>query len=274
MRPTPPGKLLEIATPLAVQAAECLMRLRQSPLVKERKSDHSLVTNADHESDRMIREGLRRAFPEHAILTEESGLDGSREAEYVWVVDPLDGTRAYAKGIAGFCVHVGLLKDGKPYAGILVDPWEGHIYEAVKGHGAFHTLKGKRQPVQVSKRREWNEMPVITSTGFPPAVKRDIIAQFQSPWLPEINSMGIKIGYLVRQLADLYIVVNKSHYWDTLAPEVVLTEAGGTFTYVNGDALRYDLSGDYCHPHWTAASNGARHEDFIREFSARSQPVP
>src|SRR5438477_3333712 len=90
---------LDIARTLAVQAAHRITELRRSPLMRMRKPDHSLVTNADHEADKIIRQGLRKAFHDHAILTEESGLDGSPGAEYVWVVDPVDGTKAYAAGI-------------------------------------------------------------------------------------------------------------------------------------------------------------------------------
>jgi myo-inositol-1(or 4)-monophosphatase len=66
-------------------------------LVKQRKADRSLVTNADHTADEIIRAGLKKHFPNHSILTEESGLEGDFNAEFVWVVDPLDGTKAYVE---------------------------------------------------------------------------------------------------------------------------------------------------------------------------------
>jgi len=112
---------LDVARPLAEEAARRIMALRESPLVRKRKTDRSLVTNADEEADRILREGLRKAFPDHAIITEESGLDGSPRAEYVWMVDPLDGTRAYAAGLSGYSVMVGLLKNVKPFAGVVVE---------------------------------------------------------------------------------------------------------------------------------------------------------
>src|SRR5882672_1303565 len=110
MRPAPSevNSFLEVARELALQASARLMELRLSPLQKTRKADHSLVTNADHEADRIIREGLRKAFPDHAILTEESVMDGLADSEYVWVVDPLDGTKAYVNGTSGFSVMIGL----------------------------------------------------------------------------------------------------------------------------------------------------------------------
>src|SRR6266581_1363688 len=101
------AEFVDVARELAMAAGRRLMELRLTVLVKERKEDRSVVTNADREADRIIIEGLRRHFPQHAILTEESGIDGDPDSEFVWVVDPLDGTRAYVKGTHGFSVQIG-----------------------------------------------------------------------------------------------------------------------------------------------------------------------
>lgn len=256
--------LLDAVRPIATAASDRLMDLRLTTLVKTHKPDHSLVTNADFESDQIIRDGLRRAFPEHSILTEESGLEGSYDSEFLWVVDPLDGTRAYAKGRAGFSVMIGLLKKGAPYAGVVMDPWEGHLYEAVKGHGAFHIFQGVRKRVQVSKRSTWEEMPIVTSTGFSQPAEKELKNVFNNPWLPAINSVGIKVGLLVRQEADIYINHHHVHYWDTIAPYVVLDEAGGMFTDMDGEPLQYQVKKTLRHAYQTLATNGTRHEDARR----------
>lgn len=255
---------LGIAQPLAVKAAQRLMELRLEPLERNRKPDHSLVTNADHEADRILRSGLREAFPDHAILTEESGLEGSIQSEYMWVIDPLDGTRAYVKGVAGFSVMVGLLQRGKPFAGIVVDPLEGHIYEAVLGKGCFHTLKNQQRQVSVSKRSQFIKMPVVTSTGFPEKYAAALKAGFTGEWLAPINSVGIKVGLLVRQVGDIYINHHSVHYWDTCAPQIILEEAGGQFSFMDGRPLTYDLTGSYQHDGPSLATNATRHSDAIQ----------
>lgn len=255
---------LDVARALGLQAASRLMELRLRPLLKERKADRSLVTNADRESDDIIRSGLQRVFPDHAILTEESGLSGSAQADYLWVVDPLDGTKAYINGIPGFSVMIGLLHKGIPHAGIVIDPWEGHIYEAFRGLGTYHELKGRRSRVAVSRRREWVEMPVITSVGFPEALQTALARSFTGPWLQPVHSVGIKVGFMVRQLADLYINHHAVHLWDTCAPQIILEEAGGVITLVDGQPLSYPLGGDHSHPQATLASNGLRHEEALR----------
>lgn len=248
---------LDVARALSLEAAARLMELRLTPLVKERKPDHSLVTNADHDADRIIRAGLRKAFPDHAILTEESGMDGSSKAEFVWVVDPLDGTRAYAKGITGFSVMTGLLKNGRPLAGVVVNPLEGFCYEGLLGEGAFCTFEGVRKRVYVSARAKLREMPVITSTGFPQKIEQTLHQALPGPWVPAVNSVGVKVGALIRQAADIYINHQAVHYWDTCAPQIMLEEAGGVITFLDGTNLSYDLeAGSYRHRGPTLATNG------------------
>jgi len=236
-----------------------------------RKPDRSLVTNADHEADKIIRQGLRQAFPDHAILTEESGLDGSPGAEYMWVVDPVDGTTAYARGIPGYSVMIGLLKEGKPFAGAVVDPLEGHIFEACRGMGSFHTLGDVRTRAHVSRRRELAQMSVITSTSFPKGMETQLRPSLPGPWIPALNSVGIKVGVMVRELADIYINHRSVHLWDSCAPQIILEEAGGTITYWNGRELEYSLGdGLYQHALPTLATNGLWHREileFLRPLS-------
>jgi 3'(2'),5'-bisphosphate nucleotidase len=256
------NNFLDIARPLAVRAAERILALRQAPLVQNRKPDHSLVTNADLEADHILREGLRAAFPDHAIITEESGLDGRVDAEYLWLVDPLDGTKAYAAGDAGYSVMVGLLKDGTPHAGVVVDPLEGHIYEAERGTGAFHTLRNVRARVHVSTRQLLPQMPVITSTDFPKKMEEDLRHQLTGPWIPAVTSVGIKVGFMTRGLADIYINHRTVHFWDTGAPQIILEEAGGKITFWDGNPVDYPLAeGTYQHLKPTLATNGFHHED-------------
>jgi 3'(2'),5'-bisphosphate nucleotidase len=255
---------LDAARPLAEKAAARLTELLKQPLTQERKADRSWVTNADYEADSIIREGLHQAFPEHAILTEESALQGSPESEYLWVVDPLDGTRSFIRGTPGYSVMVGLLRHGVPYAGVVVDPVENRTYEALRGLGTYEIHAGARQRLNVSKRNAWPDMPVVTSTGFPDKYRDALQASWTGPWLMPINSVGIKVGLVVRQAADIYINHHGVHYWDTCAPQIILEEAGGVMTYADGDPVTYPLDGHYLHKNWTLVSNGTRHADALR----------
>lgn len=254
---------LPVARGLALQAGRRIHELMKTELVRTRKADKSLVTNADHEANDILRNGLRKAFPTHSIVSEETPREGPA-SEYVWLIDPLDGTKAYARGEPGFSVMVGLLKDEKPVLGVVYDPLEGHLYEAAKGAGCFYSRAGEgRAGATVSERRDWGKMPVITSTGFPQDLREKMGGTLSGPWLPPINSVGIKVGYLVRRLADVYVNHHPVHFWDTCAPGVILAEAGGRMTQWDGSPLAYRLDGDHRHPGPTAATNGTRHEDLL-----------
>jgi 3'(2'), 5'-bisphosphate nucleotidase len=240
------------------------MALLKAPLIKERKADKSLVTNADRAADDILRNGLRRAFPEHAVLTEETILQGAAGAEFLWLVDPLDGTRAYAKRIPGFSVMLGLIHEGRPVLGVVYDPLENRLYEAVRGRGAFQTLGGVRSPLRVSSRAKAAEWPVIVSTGFPDALKQRLSAGLAGPWLPPINSVGIKVGFMARGEADVYVNHHPVHFWDTAGPQAILEEAGGKITLWDGHPLAYGLAKGSAHPGPTLATHGVAHEDVLR----------
>ncbi len=156
-----PQEWLATARTLAEQAAVAVMQMKDGPLNKQRKADKSIVTAADLKADQILREGLQAAVPEHSIITEESGLHGTSDAEYVWLIDPLDGTKAFAKGIPGFAVMVGLLQQGQPYLGVVVDPIEGRTYEAIRGGGASITEAGERRALHVSDRADYTAMRLV-----------------------------------------------------------------------------------------------------------------
>ncbi|HRY30388.1 MAG TPA: inositol monophosphatase family protein [Elusimicrobiota bacterium] len=254
------------AKELAVRAGARLRELFNTPLVRERKADRSLVTNADRESDELLRSGLRKAFPSHAVLSEEAVLEGP-VSDYVWLVDPLDGTKAFAEGRPGFCVMLGLLWKEMPVVGVVYEPLEDHLTWAAKGGGCFHSQGGEARRVRVSDRSDLSRMPVVTSTGLTPAMEEHLRKNFSGPLLEPINSVGVKIGYLVRQAADFYVNHHLVHMWDTCAPGVILEEAGGVMTLWDGTPLTYTVSGPSRHPGPTAASNGRRHPEFLKILS-------
>jgi 3'(2'), 5'-bisphosphate nucleotidase len=274
---------LEVARRLALAASREVLSLLHQPIPQHRKADKSLVTEADLKSDAILREGLAKAFPDHAVLTEESGIVGPRGAEYVWLIDPLDGTKAFAKGIPGFSVMVGLLKNGRPELGVVVDPLESRLYEAARSEGAIQEHGGRRSALKVSARDRIEDMRVVVSTGFPEKAMARLKAVCPGPQLAPINSVGIKVGLVVRGEADIYISHHPVHYWDTCAPQAILEEAGGVFTRLDGSPLVYDLasftsrserrvagsdlSSDFDHRALTLATNGVRHAELVSKLA-------
>lgn len=258
---------LETARVLARSASREVLSLLHQPIHQERKEDRSLVTAADLKSDAIIREGLAKAFPDHAVLTEENGIVGPRDAEYLWLIDPLDGTKAFAKALPGFSVMIGLLKNGVPHLGVVVDPLQGRLYEAVRGAGAFQEHGGERSALKVSLRDKIEDMRVVVSTGFPEKAEVRLKAVCPGPWMAPINSVGIKVGLVVRQEADVYVSHHPVHYWDTCAPQIILEEAGGVFTKLDGTPLVYDLQSAFAHTGLTLATNGTRHQELVAGLS-------
>lgn len=255
--------MLHLARDLARQAAGEVRARLDTASVQSRKEDNSPVTEADLVADRLIREGLLKAFPQHAILTEETGLIGKENSSWTWCVDPLDGTKAFAKKIPGFCVMIGLLREGLPHLGVVVDPLEERTYEALRGQGAFQLFQGKRERVEVSAREDFSQMPLVISTGFPEKTLEQLRQTLHGPLVPPINSVGIKVGLLVRQVGDIYLNHHPVSFWDTCAPQIILEEAGGAFTRLDGNPFQYSLQAPFSHRAKTLASNGRRHEDLV-----------
>ncbi len=255
---------LEKALEIADLASQKVSEILKTDFTTEKKEDKSPVTTADLAADQIIREGLLKNFPNHAILTEEYGLIGNEKSEYVWLIDPLDGTKAFAKKIPGFCVMMGLLQSGQPHLGVVADPLDKSIYCALKGEQAYKLQGPFRKILNVSNRKESNEMPLIVSTGFPSSTLEKIKKHFACPVLDPINSVGIKVSYVIQKKADVYLNHHSVHVWDTCAPQVILEEAGGIFTRIDGKALDYsDLKAPYSHNAKTLASNGTQHQKWV-----------
>ncbi len=258
------SKMLEKAIELANLASEKILQILKTDFSTQRKEDNSPVTIADLEADQIIREGLLKSFPQHAILTEENGLIGNEKSEYTWLIDPLDGTKAFAKKIPGFCVMIGLLRSGVPHLGVVADPLDQSVFCALKGEQAYKLQGPFRKILNVSDRNEASEMPLVVSTGFPAKELEKIKAHFSCPVLDPINSVGIKVSYLVQKKADLYLNHHDVNLWDTCAPQIILEEAGGIFTKIDGNPLSYsELKAPYSHGAKTFASHGKKHQDWV-----------
>jgi myo-inositol-1(or 4)-monophosphatase len=127
----------------------------------DKKSDVDVVTEADRKSERAVMKRIRQAFPDHAILAEESGGTRAPVAGYCWIIDPLDGTTNFAHGIPIFSVSIGLLLDGEPVQALVVDPTRGEWFYAKRGGGA--SLNRKRIRVSGAKKL----LDSLLLTGFP-----------------------------------------------------------------------------------------------------------
>ncbi len=242
--PTQLSAYLSTAIEAARRGAVELESWRSRFSVKE-KSRADLVTDADHASQKVIKEILMGAFPEHVFLGEEECVGKSPEETRppvntppVWVVDPLDGTANYVHDVPAYCVSIGLWAGGQPVVGVIHDPRMNEVFTAALGLGAF--LNGK--PIRVSG------VPTLVdgmiSTGFPANYAKQVrnleawakvTAHAQS--IRRTGSTALNLAYVAAGRFDGYWAYD-NYAWDVMAGAVLVTEAGGSLSTIDG--LAYD----------------------------------
>jgi 3'(2'), 5'-bisphosphate nucleotidase len=205
------------------------------------KSGGSPVTAADHAADEAVQQVLRRAFPDDALLSEETRDDPARLGrERVWIVDPLDGTREFLAMNGEFAVMVGLAVGERAVAGAVFLPAPGILYAAAEGGGAWcHEGDAWRRLRAVPAPESAPRLVGSRSHAEPLLVRMQEALGIVD--VRPSGSVGVKCGLIARGERDLYVhPVPYLKEWDTCAPEVVLREAGGSVTDCLGAPLRYN----------------------------------
>jgi myo-inositol-1(or 4)-monophosphatase len=262
------------AVRLAHLAGEELLRQRRSRVAFETKgARRELVTSADRAAEHIVVGGLQRAFPEHAVLAEEGVLttrgEPSSASEWLWIVDPLDGTTNFVHDVPFYCVAIALAHRGDPVVGVVHAPALGETYEASRGGGARRTLAdGAVRALEVSATDAFAD--ALLATGFSynrNEPGRDDNSGSLAAILPHCRDLR-RLGSAE---LDLCLVAAGSYdgYWerylqpyDVAAGSVVVREAGGRISdYAGGDDW---LFGDS-----VIASNGRLHDE-LRERLLRA----
>lgn len=243
-----------------------------SPLAVQMKLGDEPVTEADRAVNALCIERLSAAFPGDALLTEELppplSEDGRwRPAPRTWLVDPIDGTRDFIEGRPGFAVMIGLLMDGAPALGVVYLPLQDEIYFAAAGQGAFFA-RGEDAPrrLQVSQVSELSEARMVSSASHPAAIVAQVRERAGIRDEINIGSVGIKLSLIAAGERDLYInPAGRTKLWDTCGPQVILGEAGGVLTDMDGASLSY-TGPELAHQRGLIASNGRVHKAAIERL--------
>ena len=263
---------LRVACELARAAGAAILEHYESPLnIRQKRSadDVEPVTQADTIANDLIVSRLKREFPDDGILAEES-IDTKRRLEKsrVWMVDPLDGTNGFIDGNGDFAVQIGLTEAGQCVLGVVYQPLPGVLYRAVLGYGTWIERPNfEPQRAAVSEARDLSTMRLAASRSHRSPRMNKVVTQFGFKEEVQRGSVGIKIGLIIERQCDVYMhLSSRTKQWDTCAPEVILTEAGGRLTDLFGYPLSYNVP-DVQNRNGLVASNGVSHNQIIETLA-------
>lgn len=272
MKPKDYDHELRVACDLARTAGAAILEHYEGPLHIQQKNyddDAEPVTQADTIANDLIVTGLKREFPNDGILAEES-VDTKRRLEKsrVWMVDPLDGTNGFIDGNGDFAVQIGLAETGQCVVGVVYQPLTDVLYRAVSGSGAWiERPQFEAEQAKVSDKKSLAEMRLAASRSHRSPRMNKVVTRLGFQDEVQRGSVGIKIGLLVEQQCDVYIHLSpRTKQWDTCAPEVILTEAGGRITDLFGYPLNYNVP-DVQNRNGLVASNGISHDQIIETLA-------
>jgi 3'(2'), 5'-bisphosphate nucleotidase len=239
---------LELAAGLAARAAAAIRAVRAAGFAVERKSDHSPVTEADRIAEALIVEGLRTATPGLPVVAEEEVAAGivTAPAERFWLVDPLDGTKEFAKGLDEFAVCIGLIEAGRPVLGVLALPASDEVFGGLALRRIAWKQRGEGARAAIAARAVPAGGAVLLDSRSHPNPAR------MAAWLAErklqlaaVRPMGsaMKFARLAEGAADFAPRLGPTMEWDTAAGQAVLEAAGGRVLAEDGAPLRYAKPG-------------------------------
>ncbi|MES3032143.1 MAG: inositol monophosphatase family protein [Patescibacteria group bacterium] len=252
------SKELKVAIKAALKAGKVLEKYFETEILKEIKEDKSIVTLADRESEEIIKKIISGAFPNHSILGEETGMTENK-SEYVWHVDPVDGTKNFANGIPLFAVSVALAYKNEVIVAVVYNPAVNSLFYAEKNKGAYFNDK----KIQVSKD---DTIHSIVSGGKSRTdedrklyrrLMYDLPEMFKGLTVRDFGSVALELGYVARGSFEATIQIGL-HSYDFAAGILLVQESGGKVT--NFDGTAYKFPGNYF-----IASNGVFHDLLVKE---------
>ncbi|HEY0800254.1 MAG TPA: 3'(2'),5'-bisphosphate nucleotidase CysQ [Steroidobacteraceae bacterium] len=248
--------LAEALMPIALRAGAAIMQIYDAGFEVQRKDDHSPLTLADLESQRVIIEGLKRITPDLPVLAEESAAAPWAERQTwreLWVVDPLDGTREFIKRNGEFTVNIALVVEHEPLLGVVAAPAQGMVFWGIAGEGAFTRRQGgEASRIRVAPPHQ--PLRVVSSRSHPSPQTAAYLARLGAHVTTGVGS-SLKFCLLAEGKADLYPRFGATSEWDTAAGQAVLEAAGGHVTRMDGHRLRYNCRDSVINDNFVAFSD-------------------
>ncbi len=246
------------------EAGALALSLFRTELKQWIKGASSPVSEADIAVNELIAARLRSATPEYGWLSEESADDEARLGKnLVWIVDPIDGTRAYLAGREDWCVSVGLVADTRPVMGAVFAPASGEFFFAQRGSGAW--LNGTAIHATPGTALDFSRI-----AGPKPLVERLNHSGGEISLHPRIGSLALRLCRVAEGRLDAAFAGGQSRDWDLAAANLIVQEADGSMTALSGDTILYNRR-EVTHGILVAAGRD-RHASIVEQF--RSCPLP
>lgn len=226
---------LKVAKYAAKRAGdELLKKFRTGNYTMKYKSNHEIVTNVDIDSNTIILSIIEKNFPTHSILSEETGMD-DKKSDFLWVVDPLDGTTNFFTHNPLFCVAIALVYKGELVLSVIHAPYTKELYWAKKDGGAYESQK----PIKVSRQKNINRAFINYCHGYTKKSKETAIRLHKYLKLNKFDSRhfgstSLELAYLAAGHVDA-LFIPRPHSWDVAPGVLLVQEAGGRVTSFDGE---------------------------------------
>ena len=265
-----PRPELGIAVDAVLQAGKEVMRVYAGEFTQETKRDGSPVTEADIRSNEIIKGILGKSG--HRVLSEEDADDTGRLGQdFVWVVDPLDGTTDFVKRTGEFTVMVALVEKKIPVIGAIFWPAGDTLFVAQVGSGAWRRAGGVWSRIRVTDESELRNCRAVGSRNHLSDGERALLEGFNVREFASVGS-SLKVARISCGEAEMYVTTtDRMKEWDSCASFCIIGEAGGRMTDGLGRALTYN-NREVNHPHGIVASNGRVHDRIIEGLKDQDRP--
>lgn len=259
----PQQSMRTVAIEAALQAGRAIRGLHGQVSHVRFKGTVDIVTEADEQSERIILQALNRHFPDHGVLSEESGSVAARNlgSDYLWIIDPLDGTTNFAHGYPMFAVSIGLEVKGQRELGVVYAPVLDELFVAERGQGAY--LNGERLRVSTTDSLIYGLL--ASGFGYEPTMAESNVAHWRrflplTQGLRRDGSAALNLCFVAAGRLDGYWEMGIRH-WDSAAGALMVLEAGGQVTDFAGGPYAGDAPN-------CLASNGILHPAMLEALAA------
>ena len=225
-----------LAVEASREAGTCILNYYKADYEIRDKSYHNPVTTADHAANDKLKEILLGEYPDYGWLSEETVDSPDRlDKEYIWIVDPLDGTKEFIEGVSHFVVSIALVKNEQPIMGVLNNPVTEELFTAERGKGAF--LNGDQ--IYCVSKVSVEEMVILNSRS---ETRRGLWQPYKDVFkeLRPIGRVAYKLGLTAAGKADIFASLRPKNEWDICAGHCIISEAGGKLINLNGNNVIFN----------------------------------